>query len=101
MKVKDLQPFESIRLTEGTGGCNMHVINGGTGKIYVTRDLEIKEVNETDQAEANQFCWKHFNNEEGEKSNTLDVINYIRTHSHDWYSLLLCEVIYDGIHEKA
>jgi hypothetical protein len=99
MNVQELKPFESIRLTEGTGGDIMHVIKG-ENELFVTRNTEVKKLAPS-KDENNQWVFEHFSKENGEKSDTLAVITNIRTTSHDWYSLLLCELIYKGLnHEK-
>ena len=99
MNVQELKPFESIRLTEGTGGDIMHVIKGENDKLFVTRNTEIKELAPS-KNDINQRIFEHFSKEKGEKADTLAVITNIRTTSHDWYSLLLCEMIFDKLKEN-
>lgn len=96
MNVQELQPFESIRLTEGTGNDTMHVIKGENNKLYVTRNNEIKELAPS-KDEFTQYTYEHFSKENGEKADTLKVITNIRTISHDWYGLLLCEMIFNKL----
>ena len=82
MNVQELQPFESIRLLEGTGNDTMHVIKGENNKLYVTRNNEVKELAPS-KNEINQSIYEHFSKENGEKTDTLKVITNIRTASHD------------------
>ena len=96
MNVQELQPFESIRLLEGTGNDTMHVIKGENNKLYVTRNNEVKELAPSKNG-INQSIYEHFSKANGAKANTLKVITNIRTTSHDWYGLLLCEMIFDKL----
>ena len=98
MNVQELKPFESIRLTEGTGGDTMHVIRG-ENELFVTRNTEVKRLAPS-KDENNQLVFDHFSKENGEKSDTLAIITNIRTTSHDWYSLLLCEMIFNKLKEN-
>lgn len=101
MNVTELRPFECIRLTEGTGDSTMHVIKGEKDEIFVTCDTKVNRLNSHESNENNQYVYNHFSKENGEKADTLKVITAIRTTSHDWYALLLCEMIYRGLnHEK-
>ena len=99
MNVQELQPFESIRLTEGTGNDTMHVIKGENKKLYITRNDEVKELAPSKNG-INQSIYEHFSKISGVKADTLQVITNIRTTSHDWYSLLLCEMIFNKLHEN-
>lgn len=100
MNVQELKPFECVRLTEGTGDSVMHVIKGKNDEIFVTRDEEVKRIKPDSSNEDNQFVYNHFSKENGEKTDTLEVIKKIRTTSHDWYSLLMCELIFKGLNNE-
>jgi hypothetical protein len=100
MNVQELKPFECVRLTEGTGDSVMHVIKGKENEIFVTRDNEVKRIKPDASNEDNQFVYNHFSKENGEKADTLAVIKEIRTTSHDWYSLLMCELIFKGLNNE-
>jgi hypothetical protein len=100
MNVQDLKPFECVRLTEGTGGSSMHVIKGKEDEIFITRDTEVKRVKPDPSNENNQYVYEHFSKISGEKADTKTVITGIRTTSHDWYSLLMCELIYKGLNHE-
>ena len=100
MNVQDLKPFECVRLTEGTGGCSMHVIKGKEDEIFITRDTEVKRVKPDPSNENNQYVYEHFSKISGEKADTMTVIKGIRVTSHDWYSLLMCELIFKGLNNE-
>lgn len=100
MNVQELRPFECIRLIEGTGGSKMHVIKGDDDEIFITCDMKVSRLNSHESNENNQFAYNHFSKENGEKADTLKVITEIRTSSHDWYDLLLCELIYKGLNNE-
>jgi hypothetical protein len=100
MNVQDLKPFECVRLTEGTGDSVMHVVKGKNDEIFVTRDTEVKRIKPDSSNKDNQWVYDHFSKENGEKADTLTVIKGIRTSSHDWYSLLMCELIFKGLNNE-
>lgn len=100
MNVQDLKPFECIQLTEGTGGSKMHVIKGEKDEIFVTCDTKVNRLNPNESDKNNQLAYNHFSKENGEKADTLKVIANIRTTSHDWWSLLLCEMIYNDMNNE-
>ena len=100
MNVQDLKPFECIQLTEGTGGSKMHVIKGNNDEVFVTCDTKVNRLNSDESDKNRQLAYNHFSKENGEKADTLKVITEIRTTSHDWYALLLCELIYKGLNNE-
>ena len=100
VNVVDLKPFECVRLTEGTGNSVMHVIKGKDDEIFVTCDLKVNRLNSHETNENNQYVYNHFSKEKGEKADTMSVITGIRVNSHDWYALLLCELIYKGLNHE-
>lgn len=99
MNVRDLKDGESIRLTEGCGDSTMHIIKAGE-TLFVRQDTTIKRLNSTDKEETNQFAYQYFSNVEGESADTLSIIKEVRSTSHDWYTLLLCEMIFDQFYGK-
>ena len=102
MNVQELRPFECIRLTEGTGDSTMCVIKGNRfGRIYITQEestgkCELLSLDETSRGN-NAYVYQHFSKATGEKYNTSEVIARIKNKSRDWYVLLLCECILDGL----
>lgn len=100
MNVQDLKPFECVRLTEGTGGSKMHVIKGKGKEIYVTCDDKVKRLDPDPSDENEKYVYNNFLNSNGEKTDTITVIKDIRISSHDWWSLLLCEMIYNDMNNE-
>lgn len=92
MNVQDLKTLESIKITEGTGGSLMHIIKHDKN-LYVTRDDEMKKLEPDSEHEINREIYQHFVKMDGEKANTREVLENFRKNSHDWYSLLLCEML--------
>jgi len=97
--VQDLKDGESIRIVSGCGDSTMHIIKAGE-TLFVRQDTTIKCLNSTDKEETNQFAYQHFSNANGEPADTLDIIKEVRSTSHDRYTLLLCEMIFDQFYGK-
>ena len=100
MNVQELKTLESIKITEGTGGSKMHIIKGEK-KLYITRDEEMKDLSPDSEHEINRDIYQHFSKMDGEKANTREVLEDFRKTSHDWYSLLLCEMLMKELDEKS
>ena len=90
MKVNELKPYESLRLTEGTGSSIMYVIKSNDDRLYITCDAEMKNV--TPKGE-DAWMYDHFLTLSGEPSDTQEIINKMKETSKDWYTLLQCDVL--------
>ena len=105
MNVQELRPFECIRLIEGTGDSTICVIKGDRfGRIYITQEesngkCQIARLDETSSGN-NAYVYQHFSKSTGEKYNTLEVITRIKNKSRDWYVLLLCECVLEGLKKQ-
>ena len=92
MNVQKLNTLECIHLTDGAGDSLMHVIKTEK-KLYVTRDDEMKAIDANSEHEINREIYEHFANVDGEKVDTRKVLENFKKNSHDWYSLLLCDML--------